>query len=102
MFDSAPVPLDVGHPEWGKVFVVPWDTEIFGFPVGAYEPGDPGAIGARTIAVATGGYTVDELRPLRPWRIFETLPEPVAFARLIDGNDQHTGDVADPGTQVRA
>jgi hypothetical protein len=44
MFDSAPVPLDVGHPEWGKVFVVPWDTEIFGFPVGAYEPGDPGAI----------------------------------------------------------
>ncbi len=37
-------PLDAERPEWGKVFVVPWDTDIFGFPVGSYEPGD-----ARTI-----------------------------------------------------
>jgi hypothetical protein len=39
-------PLDVGRPEWGRVFVVPWDTDIFGFPVGTYEPGEPGVIGA--------------------------------------------------------
>jgi hypothetical protein len=39
-------PLDEGRPEWGRVFVVPWDTEIFGFPVGAYEPGEARAIQA--------------------------------------------------------
>lgn len=39
-------PLDVERPEWGKVFVVPWDTEIFGFPVGTYEPGEPSALQA--------------------------------------------------------
>ena len=37
-------PLDVDRPEWGRVFVVPWDTDIFGFPVGTYEPGETGAI----------------------------------------------------------
>jgi hypothetical protein len=39
-------PLDADHPEWGQVFVVPWDTDIFGFPVGTYAPGDPKAIQA--------------------------------------------------------
>jgi phosphoglycolate phosphatase-like HAD superfamily hydrolase len=42
------------------------------------------AIGARTIAVATGGYTIDELRAHAPWRIFDELPPAPAFARLID------------------
>ena len=42
-----------------------------------------GAIGARTIAVATGGYTIDELRAHDPWRIFDELPPPGEFARLI-------------------
>jgi hypothetical protein len=36
--------LDVGHPEWGRVFVVPWDTDIFGFPVAIYEPGEASAL----------------------------------------------------------
>src|SRR5262245_2783159 len=35
------------------------------------------AIHARTIAVATGGYPVDELSASRPWRGFEPLPPPV-------------------------
>ncbi len=39
-------PLDAERPEWGRVFVVPWDTEIFGFPVGTYEPGEAKAIHA--------------------------------------------------------
>lgn len=47
-------PLDASHPEWGRVFVVPWDTDIFGFPVGVYEPGAPGAIQAELDAVAEG------------------------------------------------
>ena len=38
-------PLDVGRPEWGRVFVVPWDTDVFGFPVAVYEPGDADALG---------------------------------------------------------
>src|SRR4030095_8261822 len=42
-----------------------------------------GAIKARTIAVATGGYSVDELSEHRPWRVFEQLPPPAAFLELI-------------------
>ena len=42
------------------------------------------AIGAKTIAVATGGYSVDELRPHHPWRLFEILPPPEEFVRLIE------------------
>jgi phosphoglycolate phosphatase len=42
------------------------------------------AIDARTIAVATGGYSVEELSVHRPWRVFEELPPPAEFLRLID------------------
>jgi phosphoglycolate phosphatase len=42
------------------------------------------AIDAKTIAVATGGYSVDELTPHHPWRLFERLPEPHEFVRLIE------------------
>ena len=42
------------------------------------------AIGARTIAVATGGYSVDELSEHRPWRVFLELPPAEEFVRLID------------------
>jgi len=41
------------------------------------------AIGARTIAVATGGYSHDELAAHRPWRVFDVLPPVDEFARLI-------------------
>lgn len=41
-------------------------------------------IGAKTIAVATGGYSVEELRAHDPWRLFEALPPPHEFVRLID------------------
>ena len=42
------------------------------------------AIGAKTIAVATGGYSLEELRPHDPWRVLEALPAPGEFVRLID------------------
>lgn len=42
------------------------------------------AIGARTIAVATGGYTLDELNEHKPWRAFAELPPADQFAALID------------------
>jgi phosphoglycolate phosphatase-like HAD superfamily hydrolase len=42
------------------------------------------AIDAKTIAVATGGYSVEELKPHNPWRLFETLPQPAEFIRLIE------------------
>jgi phosphoglycolate phosphatase-like HAD superfamily hydrolase len=42
------------------------------------------AIAARTIAVATGGYTVDELLPHRPWRVYAELPSAGEFVRLIE------------------
>ena len=41
------------------------------------------AIGARTIAVATGGYSRAELMKHRPWRVFDELPDVDEFARLI-------------------
>jgi phosphoglycolate phosphatase len=37
------------------------------------------AIGARVIAVATGGYSVEDLRPLEPWWLLEQLPGPDVF-----------------------
>ena len=42
------------------------------------------AIGAKTIAVATGGYSVEELEPHHPWRLYERLPAPEEFVRLIE------------------
>ena len=45
------------------------------------------AITARTIAVATGGYSIDELSAYRPWRVFEQLPPPAEFLDVI-GLDQ--------------
>jgi len=44
------------------------------------------AIGARTVAVATGGYALDELRTYDPWRAFETLPPVDDFVDMIDAS----------------
>jgi phosphoglycolate phosphatase-like HAD superfamily hydrolase len=41
------------------------------------------AIHVRTIAVATGGYSVDELSAHRPWRVFDQLPPADEFLGLI-------------------
>lgn len=40
-------------------------------------------IGARAIAVASGSYTVEELRRHGPWWAVERLPEPGAFLRRL-------------------
>ena len=42
------------------------------------------AIGARTIAVGTGGYSVEELGEHQPWRVFAELPPADEFVRLIE------------------
>lgn len=42
------------------------------------------AIGGKTIAVATGGYSVEELQPHDPWRLFPVLPPPPEFVRLLE------------------
>jgi phosphoglycolate phosphatase-like HAD superfamily hydrolase len=41
------------------------------------------AIGARTIAVASGSHSVDELAAHEPWALLEQIPEPAAFRRLV-------------------
>jgi phosphoglycolate phosphatase len=46
------------------------------------------AIGARTIAVATGGYTTSELGEHAPWRVMETLPSPGEFLQMVSGAQQ--------------
>ena len=45
------------------------------------------AIGVRTIAVATGGYSVDELRAHHPWQLFAELPRPDECFRLVGISD---------------
>jgi phosphoglycolate phosphatase-like HAD superfamily hydrolase len=50
------------------------------------------AIGARTIAVATGGYTLDELASHRPWRVFPELPAADEFVRMIDDAREERAD----------
>ncbi len=42
------------------------------------------AIGVKTIAVATGGYSIEELSEHHPWRVFEELPPPGEFMKLIE------------------
>ena len=42
------------------------------------------AIDARTIAVATGGYTLEELKAHHPWCALNELPPVDKFVRLID------------------
>jgi phosphoglycolate phosphatase len=42
------------------------------------------AIGARTVAVATGGYSLDELRACEPWLLWERLPDPDTFLRALE------------------
>jgi phosphoglycolate phosphatase len=41
------------------------------------------AIEARTIAVATGSYSVEELEATDPWLVLEQLPEPGRFRELL-------------------
>lgn len=40
MFQTTYQPLSNNHPEWGNVAVLPWDTDIFGFPVGDFKAND--------------------------------------------------------------
>ena len=51
------------------------------------------AIDARTIAVATGGYTIEELQAYHPWRAFNELPAVDEFVRLIDDAGTNTARV---------
>ena len=41
------------------------------------------AIGARTIAVASGWHSPDELAETEPWIVLERIPEPAEFRRLL-------------------
>ena len=50
------------------------------------------AIGARTIAVGTGGYSVEELGEHQPWRVLPELPPVDEFVRLIEqGRSERAG-----------
>lgn len=44
MFEATYQNLSEAEPAWGRVAVLPWDTDIFGFAVADYKPGDVGAI----------------------------------------------------------
>ena len=42
------------------------------------------AIGARTVSVATGRYSYEELAQCAPWKILHSLPEPESFLNIIE------------------
>jgi phosphoglycolate phosphatase-like HAD superfamily hydrolase len=42
------------------------------------------AVGAKTIAVATGGATIEELEDHDPWWLLEHLPEPTEFIERLE------------------
>ena len=42
------------------------------------------AIGVKTMAVATGDYSLDQLRSHSPWLALERLPDPERFCGLIE------------------
>ena len=46
-FGADYVPLDAEAPAWGTVALLPWDAEVFGFPVGEFRPGGAEKIGAK-------------------------------------------------------
>jgi phosphoglycolate phosphatase-like HAD superfamily hydrolase len=41
------------------------------------------AIGARTIAVASGWHSADDLAAAEPWTVLEQIPEPARFRELV-------------------
>ena len=51
-FRADYVPLDTGMPGWGAVALLPWDAEVFGFPVADFRPGDPGEMDVHRQAFA--------------------------------------------------
>jgi phosphoglycolate phosphatase-like HAD superfamily hydrolase len=57
------------------------------------------AIGARTIAVGTGGYTVEELATHRPWRVFAELPAVHEFIPLIEDGRSDDATVSARGAR---
>ncbi len=44
MFEMSWSPLVEEHPEWGKVSLLPWDCEIFGFAVAEFAMGECSAL----------------------------------------------------------
>ena len=42
------------------------------------------AIGARTIAVASGEHSTEDLKTHAPWRALPALPDPASFLALLD------------------
>ena len=58
------------------------------------------SIGAKTVAVATGGYTVDELAAHGPWRVLQELPNPHDFLRLIGIQESAVGTYNHEDTTV--
>jgi hypothetical protein len=42
--DPAYQDLSSANPDWGRVGILPWDSEVFGFRVATYLPGQPSAV----------------------------------------------------------
>lgn len=70
--------------EWHTVDFAPANTFIIGDTPHDIECGK--VIGAQTIAVATGKYTVEELAAHQPTAVFKDFSDTAAFLRVIDAD----------------
>lgn len=68
--------------------VGPSETLVIGDTPRDIECAD--AIGARTLAVATGDYSIADLAGYGPWRAIERLPDPQAFVELLELDPRET------------
>ncbi len=80
--DLGPVALQRAHSHHGRAFA-PEHTFIIGDTPHDIECGQ--VIGAQTVAVATGHYSLAELEACRPTAAFANLADTTAFLRLVVG-----------------
>jgi phosphoglycolate phosphatase-like HAD superfamily hydrolase len=73
--------LDIAA-EHAGASVNPDDTYVIGDTPHDVRCGQ--AIGARTVAVASGPYGLEELEATEPWLALERLPDPARFAELLE------------------
>lgn len=76
--DLARHAYDIASAAWGREI-----EEMYVIGDTPYDIQCGKAIGAKTISVATGHYSCEQLAAHEPWKLMQALPEPEAFLHLL-------------------
>lgn len=79
--DLARHAYDIAKEKWGSAI-----DEVYVIGDTPYDIQCGKAIGAKTISVATGHYSYEELGTYTPWKQIKALPEPEEFLKLLETN----------------